>query len=46
MNEAARILLTYNDFQCFSRSNSDVKTYRCEINEAKWIETKKMLVFY
>ncbi len=46
MNEAARILLTYNDFQCFSRSNSDVKTYRCEINEAKWMQTENMLIFY
>ncbi len=36
MNEACTILLQYKDFQCFSKSNSDVKTYHCDIKEAFW----------
>lgn len=36
MNEACKILLEYNDFQCFSKSNTDVKTYNCDIKEAFW----------
>ncbi|MGJ8666745.1 MAG: tRNA pseudouridine(38-40) synthase TruA [Patiriisocius sp.] len=36
MNEAANILLQYQDFQCFSRSNTDVKTYFCKIEKAHW----------
>lgn len=36
MNEACKILLQYKDFQCFSKSNSDVKTYHCDIKEAFW----------
>lgn len=36
MNEACKILLQYKDFQCFSKSNTDVKTYHCDIKEAYW----------
>lgn len=36
MNEAAKILLQYSDFQCFSRSNTDVKTYLCNVTKAVW----------
>ncbi|MAZ71936.1 MAG: tRNA pseudouridine(38-40) synthase TruA [Flavobacteriaceae bacterium] len=36
MNQAAEILLQYSDFQCFSRSNTDVKTYLCEVTKAIW----------
>ena len=36
MNEAAKILLQYKDFQCFSKSNTDVKTYNCDIMHANW----------
>ncbi len=36
MNEAANELLNYKDFQCFSRTNSDVKTYYCDVKEAYW----------
>jgi len=45
MNEAAEILLTYTNFKCFSRSNTDVKTYNCDISNAEWILTDKLLVF-
>lgn len=46
MNEAAQILLTYTDFQCFSRSNSDVKTYNCKVSKAEWVLEGNSLVFH
>lgn len=45
MNAAAKILLTYRDFQCFSKSNTDVKTYHCNIYLAEWIQTGNELKF-
>ena len=36
MQEASDILLTYSDFECFSRSNTDVNTYLCDIKKATW----------
>lgn len=45
MNEACNILLQYKDFQCFSKSNSDVKTYYCNIEKAEWIEEQNGLIF-
>ncbi len=36
MNEAAKILLEYTNFECFSKSNTDVKTYNCDVREAYW----------
>ena len=36
MNKAASILLKYNDFGAFCKSNSDVKTTLCIIKSAAW----------
>jgi len=36
MVEASKILFEYKDFQCFSKSNTDVKTYNCSIMKAEW----------
>lgn len=36
MNSACKVLFNYNDFQCFSKSNTDVKTYTCKIEMAFW----------
>lgn len=36
MNEASKVLLEYKDFQCFSKSKTDVKTYYCNIMKAHW----------
>ncbi|MFL1011361.1 tRNA pseudouridine(38-40) synthase TruA [Flavisericum labens] len=36
MNEASKILLQYKDFQCFSKSKTDVKTYYCDVVQAQW----------
>ncbi|MBZ0328151.1 MAG: tRNA pseudouridine(38-40) synthase TruA [Altibacter sp.] len=45
MNEAAAMLSSYKDFQCFSRSNTDVKTYYCTIQKAAWEQEESQLVF-
>lgn len=45
MNEAAKVLLDYEDFKCFSRSNTDVKTYNCNILKAAWTLEPNELVF-
>ena len=45
MNKAANILFQYNDFQCFSRSKTDVKTYHCDITLAAWEQKEDLLTF-
>lgn len=45
MNEAAKVLFNYKDFQCFSRSNTDVKTYNCKMMHAKWYQQGDELRF-
>lgn len=45
MNRASSILLDYNDFECFSRSHSDVKTFLCNINYAGWTLANSTLEF-
>ena len=45
MNKACEILLQYKDFQCFSKVNTDVKTYHCDIKEAYWKVEKDELTF-
>ncbi len=45
MNEAAQLLLVYTDFECFSKSNTEVKTYNCAIKSALWQPTDNRLVF-
>ena len=46
MNEAAQIMMTYTDFSCFSKSNTQVKTNNCKIVRAEWIRKDDGLVFY
>lgn len=45
MNEAAQFLLKYSDFQCFSRSRTDVKTYNCDVKSAFWTEEDHLVTF-
>ena len=45
MNKAAKILFDYRNFKCFSRSNTDVKTYHCDIMLAEWKEVNHHLIF-
>lgn len=45
MNEAADLLLNYQDFQSFSKVHTDVKTFLCDIYLARWKEKNGMLLF-
>ncbi|MEQ9581442.1 MAG: tRNA pseudouridine(38-40) synthase TruA, partial [Arenibacter sp.] len=45
MNKAAAILVEHKDFECFSKSITDVKTYRCDVRKAQWIKDGEKLVF-
>lgn len=45
MNQAAKILLEYTDFECFSKVHTDVKTFNCKITEAFWTAYENQLVF-
>ncbi|MCK8521717.1 tRNA pseudouridine(38-40) synthase TruA [Aquimarina sp. D1M17] len=45
MNEAAKLLLNYTNFKCFSKSKTDVKTYNCTITNAMWEEIENGFVF-
>jgi len=45
MNEAAAYLLNYSDFECFSKTNTDVFTYNCKISEAFWQKKDNQLFF-
>jgi tRNA pseudouridine38-40 synthase len=46
MNEAAKCLLNYKDFKCFSKSKTDVNTYNCTITNAEWKLNGSNLIFY
>ncbi|MCM4151163.1 tRNA pseudouridine(38-40) synthase TruA [Arenibacter sp. N53] len=45
MNKAAAILVEHKDFKCFSKSNTDVKTYFCDVRKALWVKEGDKLVF-
>lgn len=47
MNEAAKLLMVYRDFSCFSKSHTQVFTNNCVITNAvwKWLNNDQ-LVFY
>ncbi len=45
MNRAAEIIMEYDDFGCFSKSNTQVKTYKCLISHAKWEQDEYLWKF-
>lgn len=45
MNDATAILLNHDNFECFSKSHTDVKTYLCNIKKAVWERHEEKLVF-
>lgn len=45
MNEAASILLEYDDFTSFAKLHSDVKTNNCKILHAGWMQESGQLIF-
>lgn len=45
MNKAAALLVGEHDFQCFSKVNTDVNHFICNLKKAKWINANGLLVF-
>jgi tRNA pseudouridine38-40 synthase len=45
LNEAAALLLTYEDFTSFSKKNTQVKTFQCKLSQSVWQVENDMLVF-
>lgn len=46
MNEGAKTLSEYNNFKCFSRSRTDVRTFNCKIEYAYWEVIKDRIIFH
>ena len=46
MQQAAKILLDYSNFKCFSRSKTQVKTYICDVTRAQFEQDGFHLVFH
>jgi tRNA pseudouridine38-40 synthase len=46
MNLAAKLLLEYTDFECFSKVKTDVKTFQCTITHAEWKQQGSQLIFH
>lgn len=46
MNEAAALLLEHQNFECFSKVKTQVKTFECDVTFAKWeLKDNDKLVF-
>lgn len=46
MNKAAKLLLTYEDFESFSKVKTDVHTFNCNVTEAFWQLDNNLLIFH
>jgi len=46
MNQAAKILYEYKDFECFSKVKTDVNTFNCDVTNAEWIVQGDALTFH
>lgn len=45
MNSAAKLLFTYSDFSCFSKSKTQTFTNNCKVTEAFWKNENNQLIF-
>jgi len=45
MNQAAKMLIGKRDFQCFSKVNTEVNNFICQIFEAHWHKENDELIF-
>jgi tRNA pseudouridine38-40 synthase len=45
MNQASKILLNYNHFECFSKVKTDVSNFYCTITKAEWVKTENGYMF-
>jgi len=46
MNTAAKILLDYTNFRCFSKVKTEVHTFNCDVTHAEWVLEGDQLVFH
>jgi tRNA pseudouridine38-40 synthase len=46
MNEAAAVLMTYEDFGAFCKAHADVKTTLCHITVAEWHQTSNSTWYF
>lgn len=46
MNEAAKLLKEYTDFQTFSKVKTEVYTFNCDVTEAFWEQRGEELTFH
>jgi tRNA pseudouridine38-40 synthase len=46
MNEAARLLLDFEDFGAFCKAGADVKTTLCEVTKAEWVQTSETTWYF
>ena len=46
MNEAAMMLLEYDNFQAFSKVRTEVKTFNCNVSKAIWVQKGNLIVFH
>ena len=46
MNNAAKIIMEYTDFSCFSKSNTQTFTNNCKITRAEWVYAGHCLSFH
>lgn len=45
MNALTSVLYEYTDFECFSKTHTDVHTFNCKISHAKWIQKGDEWIF-
>lgn len=45
MNKAAQLLLGKQDFECFSKSKTEVNNHFCTVNKAQWYREKEYIAF-
>ena len=45
MNSAAELLIGKHDFQCFSKTHTEVNNYFCNVKKALWNEVDDKLIF-
>jgi tRNA pseudouridine38-40 synthase len=46
LQEAADLIMNYDDFTSFSKRNTQVKTFNCRIMESKWVWENDCLVYH
>lgn len=46
MNQACKLLLKYEDFECFSKVKTEVNHFRCQIFSAHWEQKDNQLLFH